>query len=167
MDVGIQVIFSSFGSDASDSQVYTEEIRLCLLAEDLGYDVLWPVEHHFSDYSFCPDNMQFLSYLAGRTSTIHLGTAAVILPWNEPLRVAEKISMLDELADGRVRFGHECEQNIACRARVEARFDSRLNNGLEATPRGCVAPRFEVVRHRENDVARIHRRRHEIADADA
>ena len=105
MDVGIQVIFSSFGSDASDSQVYSEEVRLCLLAEDLGYDVIWPVEHHFTDYSFCPDNTQFLSYLAGRTSTIELGTAAVILPWNDPLRVAEKVSMLDEIADGRVRFG--------------------------------------------------------------
>ncbi len=105
MDVGIQVIFSSFGGNASDSEVFSEEIRLCLLAEDLGYDVIWPVEHHFSDYSFCPDNTQFLSYLAGRTSTIDLGTAAVILPWNEPLRVAEKIAMLDELAGGRVRFG--------------------------------------------------------------
>jgi alkanesulfonate monooxygenase SsuD/methylene tetrahydromethanopterin reductase-like flavin-dependent oxidoreductase (luciferase family) len=46
-----------------------------------------------------------LSYLAGRTSTIDLGTAAVILPWNEPLRVAEKIAMLDEISGGRVRFG--------------------------------------------------------------
>ena len=105
MDVGIQVIFSSFGSDHSDSQVYSEEVRLCLLAEELGFDVIWPVEHHFNDYSFCPDNTQFLSYLAGRTSRIELGTAAVILPWNEPLRVAEKVAMLDELAGGRVRFG--------------------------------------------------------------
>lgn len=105
MDVGIQVIFSSFGSQSTDSQVYAEEIRLCLLAEELGYDVIWPVEHHFSDYSFCPDNTQFLSYLAGLTSRIELGTAAVILPWNEPLRVAEKIAMLDEISGGRVRFG--------------------------------------------------------------
>jgi len=105
MDVGIQVIFSAFGSNATDSQIYSEEIRLCVLAEELGYDVIWPVEHHFSDYSFCPDNTQFLSYLAARTSTIDLGTAAVILPWNEPLRVAEKILLLDEMSGGRVRFG--------------------------------------------------------------
>ncbi len=76
MDVGVQVIFSSFGSDASDSVVFSEEVRLCELAEDLGFDVIWPVEHHFTDYSFCPDNTQFLTYLAGRTSTIDLGTAA-------------------------------------------------------------------------------------------
>ena len=52
MDVGIQVIFSSFGSKDNDSTVFAEEVRLCLLAEDLGFDVLWPVEHHFTDYSF-------------------------------------------------------------------------------------------------------------------
>lgn len=105
MDVGIQMVFSSHGTDASDAQVYDEEVRLALLAEDLGFDVLWCVEHHFFDYSFCPDNTQFLSYLAGRTSRIDLGTAAVIMPWNEPLRVAEKISLLDQLAGGRLRFG--------------------------------------------------------------
>ena len=46
-----------------------------------------------------------LSYLAGRTSSITLGTGAVILPWNDPLRVAEKITMLDHLAEGRLVFG--------------------------------------------------------------
>ncbi len=106
MDVGVLQVFSSYGwDDMPDGQVYDEEVRLALLAEDLGFDVLWPVEHHFFDYAFCPDNMQLLSYLAGRTQRIDLGTAAVILPWNEPLRVAEKISMLDQLSGGRVRFG--------------------------------------------------------------
>ncbi len=106
MDVGVLQVFSSYGwDDMPDGQVYDEEMRLALLAEDLGFDVLWPVEHHFFDYAFCPDNMQLLSYLAGCTKRIDLGTAAVILPWNEPLRVAEKISMLDQLSGGRVRFG--------------------------------------------------------------
>lgn len=107
MDVGIQMIFQSwgYGPDVSDDQVYEEEIRLGLLAEELGFDALWPVEHHFEDYSFCPDNTQFLSYMAARTQRIKLATGAVILPWNDPLRVAEKISLLDHLADGRVVFG--------------------------------------------------------------
>lgn len=106
MDVGIQCVFSSYGwSGVSDSEVYRDETALALLAEELGFDVLWCVEHHFFDYSFCPDNTQLLSYFAGRTSRIELGTAAVIMPWNEPLRVAEKISMLDELSGGRLRFG--------------------------------------------------------------
>jgi len=46
-----------------------------------------------------------LSYLAGITSHADLGTAAVSLPWHEPLRVAEQVAMLDHLAQGRFRFG--------------------------------------------------------------
>lgn len=106
MDVGTQLVFASYGWDnISDGEVYDEEIRLALLAEEVGFDVLWAVEHHFFDYSFCPDNTQLLSYLAGVTNRIDLGTAAVIMPWNEPLRVAEKVAMLDHLAKGRLRFG--------------------------------------------------------------
>lgn len=107
MEVGIQMIFQSFGygDDMTDSQVYDEEIELGVLADELGFDALWPVEHHFEDYSFCPDNTVFLGYMAGRTKNIKLGTGAVILPWNEPLRVAEKISLLDQLNGGRTIFG--------------------------------------------------------------
>ena len=106
MDVGIQLTFAKHGwPDVPDGQVVDEELRLARLAEDLGFDVIWSVEHHFFDYSFCPDNTELLAYLAGVTTTIDLGTAAVILPWNEPLRVAEKIALLDHLADGRLRFG--------------------------------------------------------------
>ena len=83
----------------------SSEIRLGEMAETLGYDSVWSVEHHFDDYSMCPDATQALSYLAGRTSSITLGTGAVILPWNDPLRVAEKITMLDHLAEGRLVFG--------------------------------------------------------------
>ena len=62
MDVGLQMVFASYGwSDVSDAQVWDEELRLARLAADLGFDVLWSVEHHFNDYSFCPDNLQLTS----------------------------------------------------------------------------------------------------------
>ncbi len=106
MDVGLLMVFASDGwPGITDGQVYDEEIRLALLAEELGFDVAWAAEHHFFGYSFCPDNTELLAYLAGATSTIDLGTAAVIMPWNEPLRVAEKIALLDHIAEGRLRFG--------------------------------------------------------------
>jgi alkanesulfonate monooxygenase SsuD/methylene tetrahydromethanopterin reductase-like flavin-dependent oxidoreductase (luciferase family) len=106
MDVGIQLFFPSHGwPDATDGQVYTEELKLAMLAEELGFDCVWVVEHHFFDYSFCPDNTQLLTYLAGKTERIDLGTAAIIMPWNDPLRVAEKIAMLDQLSNGRTRLG--------------------------------------------------------------
>jgi alkanesulfonate monooxygenase SsuD/methylene tetrahydromethanopterin reductase-like flavin-dependent oxidoreductase (luciferase family) len=106
MDVGIQTIFASHGWDGiTDAQVYEEDTRLALLAADLGFDVVWAVEHHFFDYSFCPDNVAWLSYIAGKHDTVGLGTAAVIMPWNDPLRVAERIALLDQVSGGRVRFG--------------------------------------------------------------
>jgi len=107
MDFGVQMIFQSYGYETAvtDAQVYDEEIRLGLLAEEVGFDKLWPVEHHFEDYAFCPDNTQFLSYMAARTSRIGLATGAVILPWNDPLRVAEKVCLLDHLSKGRAVFG--------------------------------------------------------------
>ena len=105
MDVGMQMVFASVGWDHDDTEIFQQEVKMARMAEDLGFDVLWPAEHHFFDYSWCPDNTQLLSYLAGVTERIHLGTAAVIMPWHDPLRVAEKISMLEHLAPGRVRFG--------------------------------------------------------------
>ena len=71
MDVGTQHFFPSYGwDDITDGQVYADEVELALMAEDLDFDVVWAVEHHFEDYSFCPDNTQLLSYLAGQTSRI-------------------------------------------------------------------------------------------------
>ena len=106
MDVGLQMVFASYGwTNVSDEQVWDEELRLARLAADLGFDVMWSVEHHFNDYSFCPDNLQLMSWLAATCPNVDLGTAAVILPWHDPLRVAEQASMLDLLSKGRLRLG--------------------------------------------------------------
>jgi alkanesulfonate monooxygenase SsuD/methylene tetrahydromethanopterin reductase-like flavin-dependent oxidoreductase (luciferase family) len=106
MDVGLQMVFASYGwENVSDQQVWDEEIRLARLAADLGFDALWSVEHHFNDYSFCPDNLQLMSYLTAVCPNVDVGTAAVILPWHDPLRVAEQASMLDYLSKGRFRLG--------------------------------------------------------------
>ena len=75
MDVGIQMIFSSYGwPGMSDREAWQEEIRLARLADELGFDVIWSVEHHFFDYSFCPDNLQVMTYLASACPVIALGT---------------------------------------------------------------------------------------------
>lgn len=105
MKVGLQQVFQNHQREVPDGQVLDEEIALGLLAEKLGFDELWPVEHHFTDYAACPDNTQYLSYMAARTHRIRLATGAVILPWNQPVRVAEKLSLLDHLCGGRAIFG--------------------------------------------------------------
>src|SRR5438132_1903277 len=63
------------------------------------------VEHHFTDYTMCPDVLQFLTYMAGRTQRAQLGSMVVVLPWHDPLRVAEEVSMLDNISDGRLILG--------------------------------------------------------------
>jgi alkanesulfonate monooxygenase SsuD/methylene tetrahydromethanopterin reductase-like flavin-dependent oxidoreductase (luciferase family) len=106
MDVGILMPFASDGwPGIKDSEVYQHELTLARMADEFGFDVAWAAEHHFFGYSFCPDNTQLLSYLTGVTEQIDVGTAAVIMPWHDPLRVAERVALLDNLAQGRFRFG--------------------------------------------------------------
>lgn len=106
MDVGCFMIFASYGwENCSDAQTWKEDLRLADLAADHGFDVLWSTEHHFCDYSFCPDNIQLMTHLAAKYPHMDVGTAAVILPWHDPLRVAEQVAMLDLLSEGRLRFG--------------------------------------------------------------
>ena len=105
MHVGMSVIFQNPGEQVPDVEVYRQDLALARLAEPLGYDSIWSVEHHFTDYTMCPDVFQFLSYMAGCTENIGLGSMVCVLPWHDPIRVAEEISMLDNLSNGRVILG--------------------------------------------------------------
>ncbi len=106
MDVGMMMVFASYGWDnCPDDRVWEEEIKLARLAADSGFDCLWSAEHHFNDYSFVPDNIQLMTYLTAKCPGIDVGTAAVILPWHDPLRVAENAAVLDMLSGGRLRLG--------------------------------------------------------------
>jgi alkanesulfonate monooxygenase SsuD/methylene tetrahydromethanopterin reductase-like flavin-dependent oxidoreductase (luciferase family) len=105
MHVGMATVFQNPGQALRDYDVYQHELRLSDLAEPLGFESIWGVEHHFTDYTMCPDVLQFLTYMAGRTERIQLGSMVVVLPWHDPLRVAEQISMLDAISRGRMILG--------------------------------------------------------------
>ncbi len=105
MHVGMASIFQNPGAAQPDGRVFQEELRMADLAEPLGFDSLWSVEHHFTDYTMMPDLLQFLSYMAGRTQRIQLGSMVVVLPWHDPIRVAEEIALLDHLSGGRFILG--------------------------------------------------------------
>lgn len=92
----------------SDTQIYREQIKLGLMVEPLGFDSLWTVEHHFTPYTMITSPTQFLAYFAGVTERISMGTMIVVLPWHDPLKVAEGYIALDHMLDGRglkVGFG--------------------------------------------------------------
>jgi alkanesulfonate monooxygenase SsuD/methylene tetrahydromethanopterin reductase-like flavin-dependent oxidoreductase (luciferase family) len=105
MHVGMASVFQNPGRSRTDLEVYQNELRLADLAEPLGFDSIWGVEHHFTDYTLCPDVLQFLTYMAGRTERACLGSMVVVLPWHDPLRVAEQVSMLDNISGGRLILG--------------------------------------------------------------
>jgi len=105
MDIGMLAVFQNWHKDLTDEQMFMEELKLLERGEELGFDSLWLPEHHFDDYSMCPDNVAVLCYLAGRTKRAKLATGAVIVPWNDPLRVVEKITMLDHMSGGRLVLG--------------------------------------------------------------
>src|SRR5262244_3661039 len=105
MHVGMATIFQNPRRARTDRAVYRDELRLADLAEPLGFSSIWGVEHHFTDYTMCPDVLQFLAYMAGRTTHARLGSMVVVLPWHDPMRVAEEVAMLDNLSDGRVILG--------------------------------------------------------------
>src|ERR1700674_1065615 len=84
-----------FRAQKPDWQVYQDDLTLADMVEPLGFDSIWGVEHHFSPYTMIPDVLQFLTYMAGRTKRIGFGSMVVVLPWHDPVRVAEQIAMLD------------------------------------------------------------------------
>jgi alkanesulfonate monooxygenase SsuD/methylene tetrahydromethanopterin reductase-like flavin-dependent oxidoreductase (luciferase family) len=89
----------------SDASVVNEHLAMGDLAEPLGFDSLFALEHHFTGYAMSPAPTQLLSYFAGRTRRITLGTSVIVLPWHDPVRVAEQIALLDILCGGRCVFG--------------------------------------------------------------
>ena len=84
----------------SDREIFNEEINIARIADETGFDSVWTIEHHFTPYTMVTNPLQYLTYIAGITKRVDLGTMVVVLPWHNPVRVAEDINMLDSFLDG-------------------------------------------------------------------
>ena len=93
------------GGPAGDSDGYHHFINYVIEAERLGFSSVFLVEHHFTGFGQVSASLNLLSYLAARTERIRLGTAVVVLPWHNPVLVAEAAATLDLLSNGRLDFG--------------------------------------------------------------
>jgi len=86
--------------------LYQNALNQVELADKLGYDYAWEVEHHFLDeYSHSPQPEVFLAAASQRTKRIRIGHGIIQLTTNHPARVAEKVACLDLVSNGRVEFG--------------------------------------------------------------
>jgi alkanesulfonate monooxygenase SsuD/methylene tetrahydromethanopterin reductase-like flavin-dependent oxidoreductase (luciferase family) len=93
-------------ADQAARRTYDELIESIVAAEEIGYDSVWIGQHHFSpEDGGVPSPLVVLAAAAARTTRIQLGTAVVALPFEHPIRLAEDLSVLDEISGGRVQVG--------------------------------------------------------------
>ena len=86
-------------------QLYQRAILLAGAAERAGLESFWVSEHHFSAYGVLPDPALLLTAIARHTRALRLGTATAVLPFDHPLRTAERYALCDHLCGGRLEFG--------------------------------------------------------------
>ncbi len=94
------------GTEIDWNALYKETLEQCELADQVGFDNLWFVEHHFlTGFSGSPCPEVMFGALSRVTKQIRIGFGVCILPYHHPVRVAERVAMVDQLTDGRVEFG--------------------------------------------------------------
>jgi len=82
--------------------LYKDHLEEAVLAEELGFNNVWASEHHFAEDAWNPSPVTFLAAVAARTARVRVGTYVLLLPFHNPVRVAEDIAVLDNISGGRV-----------------------------------------------------------------
>jgi alkanesulfonate monooxygenase SsuD/methylene tetrahydromethanopterin reductase-like flavin-dependent oxidoreductase (luciferase family) len=105
--------FGLFGSaqaqrrshDLDSGQGFRDFIEYNVEAEALGYDSTFVVEHHFTGFGQVSASLNLLTWVAANTKTLRLGTAVIVLPWHNPVLLAEQAATIDLMSGGRLEFG--------------------------------------------------------------
>jgi alkanesulfonate monooxygenase SsuD/methylene tetrahydromethanopterin reductase-like flavin-dependent oxidoreductase (luciferase family) len=139
------------------AQFYGELLEQVEAAESLGFDAFWIAEHHFHEYGAVPSPPVWMAAAAQRTRRIRLGAGVVVLPFRNPLQVAEDYAMVDVLSGGRLNLGagsgylrHEFDGFGVDPAEKRDRFDEALDIVLRAWTGEPVS--YEGRYHRVQDV---------------
>ncbi|MDX9900630.1 MAG: LLM class flavin-dependent oxidoreductase [Aliarcobacter sp.] len=99
-------LFCLFENWENDYQkAITDQLDLVCYCEDLGFDEAWITEHHFNNFSVIPSPLTIVSYLLGKTQKIKIGTAAILLPLYNPIKLAEEIAMIKTFDNDRFLYG--------------------------------------------------------------
>lgn len=144
MHVGIASGFANH-SKIDDTQFVREELAQLELAAELGFESIWITEHHFSDYSISPNPLMYLAYFAGRHPRVRLGTQVLVVPWHDPVRLAEEILLLDHVSRGRalIGFGRGLSRREYAGMRIDQgearqRFDESVAMLMRAMDTGVI-----------------------------
>jgi alkanesulfonate monooxygenase SsuD/methylene tetrahydromethanopterin reductase-like flavin-dependent oxidoreductase (luciferase family) len=93
------------GPDVDSGQGYRQFVDYNIEAEALGYHSTFLVEHHFTGFGQVSASLSLLTWVAAKTKTLRLGTAVLVLPWHNPVLLAEQAATIDLLSGGRLDFG--------------------------------------------------------------
>jgi alkanesulfonate monooxygenase SsuD/methylene tetrahydromethanopterin reductase-like flavin-dependent oxidoreductase (luciferase family) len=121
------------GPDLDSGQGFREYVDYTVEADALGYSSIFVVEHHFTGYGQVSASLNLLTWVAARTKDLRLGTAVIVLPWHNPVLLAEQAATIDLLSGGRLDFGigkgyRHAEFAGFCIPQAEA--DERFDEGL-------------------------------------
>jgi alkanesulfonate monooxygenase SsuD/methylene tetrahydromethanopterin reductase-like flavin-dependent oxidoreductase (luciferase family) len=105
MKLGLFNLMSYRSNPGGVSGVIADTRAMVRLAEEIGFDIAWFAEHHFSNYSISVSPLMLAAHIAGQTRRIRVGAAVVVLPIYHPMRVAQEIALLDQMSDGRAVLG--------------------------------------------------------------
>jgi natural product biosynthesis luciferase-like monooxygenase protein len=141
---GLLTLFDHYAEDCSEEQYYKNFFEEVSYAEELGFDSIWLGEHHFCRY-ICPAPQIVAAAVAQRTKKLRIGTAIVLLPHHDPVRLAEDYALVDLLSGGRLDLG-------VGRGFIKATYDGfnqsmsesreRFNESLELIERAWQQPTF-------------------------
>ncbi|WP_066152417.1 LLM class flavin-dependent oxidoreductase [Aliarcobacter cryaerophilus] len=99
-------IFSLFENWEDDYQkAIIDQIELVCYAEKLGFDEAWLTEHHFNNFSVSPSPLNVANYLLGKTNKIKIGIAGILLPYYNPIKLAEDIATIKSYDEDRFLYG--------------------------------------------------------------
>src|SRR5262249_56202884 len=104
-ELGVFAACQRCDESASTSTVYEQALEMVELADEAGFRTAWFPEHHLIHYISCPSPLMMAIKAASRTERIRLGTAILVIPYYNPLRLAGELGMADVLTDGRPQIG--------------------------------------------------------------
>src|SRR5579864_7460878 len=125
---------SADAAEFDSAEGFRDFIDYNVEAESFGFHSTFIVEHHFTGYGQVSATLNLLTWLGARTTTLRLGTAVLVLPWHNPVLLAEQAATLDLLSGGRLDFGvgnGYCYNEFAGFAMPMEEADDRFDESMQ------------------------------------